>query len=140
MESTKLIVWAALFTLLLLIFLLFCRLQKRIPKSVKEKLKYDKYVQKKAVEFRETFRTENVNTNPSEWEQKTTIIVKTLFRPSCLLRLLKSIRKYYHSVPIIIVDDSTAPLLEDGNVGNNITYKYLSFDSGASLGRNVAVE
>lgn len=139
--NAKLAIWLSLCALLLLIFLILCRLQKHIPKVVKEQIKYEKYVQKKAQEFKEAFNSATKTTNNSSfpWEKNTTIIIKTLFRPSCLLRLLKSIRKYYHSVPIIIVDDSTAPLIEDGEIGSNITYKYITFDSGASLGRNIAV-
>ena len=35
-----------------------------------------------------------------------TIIVKTFDRYNCLKKLLKSIRKYYNDIPILIGDDS----------------------------------
>jgi glycosyltransferase involved in cell wall biosynthesis len=43
-------------------------------------------------------------------EKKLTILVKTFERPNCLARLLTSVRRFYPHVPILVVDDSAAPL------------------------------
>ena len=43
---------------------------------------------------------------PGTINEKVTIIIKTLRRHSCLDRLVKSIRKYYPDISIIIADDS----------------------------------
>lgn len=72
-----------------------------------------------------------------EVQSEVTVIIKTFERPSCLRRLVKSIRKYYQVIPIIVVDDSTESL---SPVWPEITeYYHLPFDSGLSFGRNYAL-
>lgn len=66
-------------------------------------------------------------------EDKVTILVKTFERPECCVRLIKSIRFYYPTIPIIVADDGTIhPNLTDFNVNHMI----LEFDVGLSAGRN----
>lgn len=65
----------------------------------------------------------------------TTCIIKTFNRPACLDQLIQSIRLYYPTIKIIIAND-----------GDRLESSYdavvldLPFDSGASYGRNRAVE
>ena len=71
-------------------------------------------------------------------EQDLTVVVKTFQRPEALRRLLASTRRFYPGIPVVVVDDSEAPLepLPEG-----ITrYRHFPFDSlGVSAGRNAAV-
>ena len=60
-----------------------------------------------------------------------TVLIKTFERPIKLKRLIKSIRRRYPDLKIIIVDDSKKPSLFDG-----IQTIPLPFDSGVSTGRN----
>jgi glycosyltransferase involved in cell wall biosynthesis len=64
-----------------------------------------------------------------------TAIIKTFERPVILKRLLDSIFKFYPNMNIIVVDDSQNPT-NDSRV-TNIT---LPYDSGVSLGRQIALE
>lgn len=71
---------------------------------------------------------------------RTTLIIKTLERPDCLSRLLRSIRKFYPAIPILVGNDSQKPhaaLLasEEWNV------KFFQFEHhvGLSAGRNLLV-
>ena len=56
---------------------------------------------------------------PGSINEKVTIIIKTLRRHSCLDRLVKSIRKYYPDISIIIADDSP---------GNDQKYLFMNYD------------
>ena len=66
-----------------------------------------------------------------------TAIITTFNRPKSLLKLIKSIRKYYNDLPIIVVDN--------GNNGKNrirmhgVSYYKIPFDSGLSFSRNFAI-
>lgn len=66
--------------------------------------------------------------------KKVTLIVKTFERPHHIRRLIKSIHEYYPRVRLIVVDDS-----KDSISLNNCEYYRLSYDSGASAGRNYAL-
>ncbi len=63
--------------------------------------------------------------------KKITFIVKTFERPHCLDMLIKSIRKFYPEVPIMVADDSKNPIPRQ-----DVEYHVLPFDSGVSKGRN----
>lgn len=65
---------------------------------------------------------------------RVTCVIKTFERPHRCIRLIESIRKYYPSVPILVVDDSEQPL-----TCSDATIIALPFDSGISKGRNVGV-
>jgi glycosyltransferase involved in cell wall biosynthesis len=67
-----------------------------------------------------------------------TIVIKTFERPECLRRLLASVRCYYPSVPVVVVDDSQAPV-PDREFDLNTRYIHTEFDIGASEGRNRGV-
>ena len=56
---------------------------------------------------------------PGSINEKVSIIVKTFKRYSCLDRLIKSIRKYYPFISIIIADDSP---------GNDQKYLCMNYD------------
>lgn len=59
-----------------------------------------------------------------------TILIKTFERHRVLKRLLRSIKRMYPDIQIIVVDDSKEPLEISGVIKIN-----LSFDSGVSAGR-----
>jgi len=68
-------------------------------------------------------------------EEKLTAIIKTFERPETIKRLVKSIKRFYPQMRVIIVDDSHQPVqFEDVKV---IT---MPFDSGVSAGRQLALE
>ena len=66
-----------------------------------------------------------------------TAIITTFNRPKSLLKLIKSIRKYYNDLPIIVVDN--------GYEGNKkikmkgVAYYKVPFDAGLSFSRNFAI-
>lgn len=69
-------------------------------------------------------------------EDKVTLLIKTFERPSCLNRLLGSIRIFYPTIKIIIVDDSkNINKIND----ENSYYIHTSFDTGASYCRNLGL-
>ena len=59
---------------------------------------------------------------PGSINEKVTIIIKTLLRHSCLDILVKSIRKYYPDISIIIADDSPG---NDLKCMNNCELSYI---------------
>ena len=63
-----------------------------------------------------------------------TAIIKTFERPKELRRLVKSIRRFYPSMKIIVVDDSREPTVLEG-----VETIVLPYDSGVSAGRNRAL-
>lgn len=73
------------------------------------------------------------------FENEVTIVIKTFNRKQSLIRLLKSIEKYYKKLNIIIADDSKKnykkEILESFRT-LKIEYHILPFDSGLSFGRN----
>jgi len=69
---------------------------------------------------------------------KVTIVIKTLLRPRALRRCIRSIRKMYPSVKILVADDSGYKTY-DGSAGHVDGYFLLPQDSGASYGRNYLV-
>ena len=70
-------------------------------------------------------------------EQVCTAIIKTFKRPDKLIKLLDSIRCYYPNLPVIIVDDSKEPIQYAWDP--HTEYHHVSYDIGASAGRNLAV-
>lgn len=69
-----------------------------------------------------------------------TIIIKTFQRKNALTRLLKSIEKYYPTLPIIILDDSKkdySQYILKTFKKLNIKYIVKEFDIGLSKGRNI---
>jgi glycosyltransferase involved in cell wall biosynthesis len=65
-----------------------------------------------------------------------TVMVKTFERPATLRRLLRSIRRCYPTVPIVVVDDSRAPT--PVSITGVITI-VLPVNSGVSAGRNAGL-
>lgn len=63
-----------------------------------------------------------------------TAIIKTFERPRVIKRLIKSIRRFYPELPIILVDDSKTPVKIPG-----LNTVVIPFDSGISAGRNKAL-
>lgn len=63
-----------------------------------------------------------------------TLVIKTFERRPLLLRLLRSIRKRYPRIAIIVVDDSRRIEPLEG-----VDYVVLPFDSGVSAGRNAGL-
>lgn len=98
--------------------------------------------QKAAVteQSREDFKSwkndaEPVNSREDNWGKDVTIVIKTFERPCCIVRLLKSIRRYYPTVQILVCDDSRTPLFKDNESPQpNITWFTLPFEAGHSIG------
>ncbi|MEH7353350.1 glycosyltransferase family 2 protein [Neobacillus drentensis] len=67
-------------------------------------------------------------------EEKITAIIKTIDRPQSLDILIKSIKKYYPNLPIIVADDSQSPISR-----KDVEYHIIPFDSGIAKGRNYLV-
>lgn len=72
-----------------------------------------------------------------------TVLIKTMIRPKSVIRLVKSITKYYPDIKILIADDGV-PSSEEAVMKHfpeeNITYYNLPQDSGLSYGRNFLLE
>ena len=66
--------------------------------------------------------------------EQITAVIKTFERPSRLRRLVKSIRRHYPKLKIIVVDDSRDPSCLKG-----VETIRLPFDSGISAGRNAGL-
>ncbi len=67
-------------------------------------------------------------------DSQLTIIIKTFERPQMARRLIKSVRVFYPSIPIIVADDSRHPLAYTG--AETIA---LPYDSGSGAGRAAAL-
>jgi len=68
-------------------------------------------------------------------DDKVTVIIKTFERPAILRRLVRSIRRIYPTLPIIVVDDSCKPVrLPD------VKSIFMPYNSGVSAGRQVALD
>ncbi|WP_417898474.1 glycosyltransferase [Bacillus haimaensis] len=67
--------------------------------------------------------------------EKVTAIIKTFERPHCLDMLIKSIKKFYPTLHIIVADDSKSPIPR-----SDVEYHILPFDSGLSKGRNFLLQ
>lgn len=64
-----------------------------------------------------------------------TLMIKTVARPECLRKLLKSVRIYYPALPILIADDSKQPYPEIA-VAYGAEVHVLPFDTGAPASYN----
>lgn len=67
-------------------------------------------------------------------EKNITIIIKTFERPRCVQRLITSIKKFYPTICIVVVDDSEKPIII-----SDVEYYTLPFATGTSVGRNLAI-
>jgi len=67
-------------------------------------------------------------------KDKVTLIIKTFERPQCIQRLVYSIRMMYPNLRMIVADDSkeTTPIA-------GVEHLRMSYDSGVSAGRNLAL-
>jgi|MDTC01.2.fsa_nt_gb hypothetical protein len=89
-------------------------------------------------------QTEHFN----NFENNFTICIKTIYRSNLLKENIKSIRKIYPNVQIIIADDSDdeykiknkMAIQEASKNDKNITYIPLPYDTGLSKGRNECVK
>lgn len=66
-----------------------------------------------------------------------TVVIKTFERPEACARLIGSVRKFYPTVPIIVVDDSHTPNIP---AATNMLYFRTEYDIGVSAGRNLGVD
>lgn len=82
---------------------------------------------------------ENMNIN-----ELLTIGIKTFYRPHCLHNCIKTIRRFYPNIFIIVTDDSSDEVkLKNQDVirkFKKIKYIPLPYDSGLSKGRNIMVQ
>merc|ERR1712131_44693 len=82
---------------------------------------------------------------PGTINEKITIIVKTYRRHHCLDRLVKSIRKMYPLISIIIADDSPAEMINESEIvreletDKHIRYFKLPQDNGWNSGRALLI-
>src|SRR5271156_5678760 len=67
---------------------------------------------------------------------KVSVLIKTFQRPRTVNAAVAGIRRFYPLVPIIVADDSSAPVTFD-HAG--IIVHRLPFDSGVGKGRNFLV-
>ncbi|MEC4894060.1 MAG: glycosyltransferase [Oscillatoria sp. PMC 1051.18] len=85
--------------------------------------------------FRKWSQTWENNEYEGDWLEDITIIVKTFERPCCIFRLLKSIRKYYPTVKILVCEDSRTNLFENQeSPQKQIIWLTLPFEAGHTLG------
>jgi glycosyltransferase involved in cell wall biosynthesis len=68
-------------------------------------------------------------------DEKLTAVIKTFERPKVLERLVKSLRKMYPGMRVIVVDDSREPVELEG-----VDTIVMPYDSGVSAGRNEALK
>lgn len=68
-------------------------------------------------------------------DEKLTAVIKTFERPDTLRRLVRSIKKLYPGMHVIVVDDSRSPLELEG-----VKTVRMPYDSGVSAGRQKALE
>lgn len=70
-----------------------------------------------------------------------TFLIKTFMRYKLALRAVKSIRNFHGDVPVIVVDDSSAPESFARELeARNVELVRLPYDSGLSAGRNEGIK
>lgn len=69
---------------------------------------------------------------------RVTLLIKTFSREKCLIRLLKSIRKYYPTIQVLIVDDGEEEM--NYPFDKYTDYHHVNFDIGLSAGRNYGMD
>lgn len=79
--------------------------------------------------------TEDHCGSEGSWLNNVTAIIKTLERPDSLDRLIRSIRKFYPALKVIVADDSEVPVVRD-----DVEFLTLPFDSGVGKGRNLLLD
>lgn len=67
-------------------------------------------------------------------DMNTTILIKSFERKNCVENLVGSIRRYYKSIKIVIVDDSKKAL--EFEFDDNVEVCYIGHDKGLAYGRN----
>lgn len=72
-----------------------------------------------------------------EINKRVTLLIKSFGRKECVDLLIRSIRKLYRLIKIVVVDDSNPPMNFDYD--ENIKTYNIEFDSGLSAGRNYGV-
>ena len=72
--------------------------------------------------------------DPAFLNENLTAVIKTFERPKVLARLVRSIRRFYPELRIVVVDDSRAPEPLEG-----VETYTLPYDSGVAAGRNAGV-
>lgn len=82
-----------------------------------------------------TLDARTVQTSDSEFSSMLTAVVKTFERPKILKRLVKSVRRFYPELPMIVADDSENPIELEG-----VETVILPYNSGVSAGRNAGME
>lgn len=75
--------------------------------------------------------------NKQSVDNKCTAIIKTFERPDKVTKLLASIRRFYPSLPVVIIDDSKVAI--DKKWDRLTEYYHVAYDIGLSDGRNRAV-
>jgi len=78
---------------------------------------------------------ESVISKPGKSLNEVTALIKTFERPKELDRLIKSIRRFYPDLLILVADDSKKPQVRD-----DVPYYVLPYNIGLSAGRNFLVK
>jgi glycosyltransferase involved in cell wall biosynthesis len=76
-------------------------------------------------------------------QHKLSVLIKTFDRKRSLIKLLRSLQRWYPVLPILIADDSKQPYRDEILARFpllNIQYYTLPFDSGLAAGRNYLLE
>jgi len=64
-----------------------------------------------------------------------TVIVKAFERPCCIARFVRSVRRHYPRIAVLVCDDSREPLFGDGEApAPGVTWLTLPFEAGHTLG------
>ena len=78
-----------------------------------------------------------------EWMRGITAIIKTFERPTCVARLVVSIRRHYPELAVLVCDDSREPLYPDESEPTpGVRWLTLPYEAGHTLGagRNYLVD
>ncbi len=69
------------------------------------------------------------------WVRELTAVVKTFERPCCVVRFLRSLRRHYPTLGVLVCDDSREPLFPDRcEPLPGVTWLVLPFEAGHTLG------
>ncbi|MFC1791555.1 glycosyltransferase family 2 protein, partial [Gemmatimonadota bacterium] len=69
------------------------------------------------------------------WAEDVTVVIKTFERPRCVSQLLRSIRKYFPTIQVLVCDDSRTPLFGDRELPlPGVTWLTLPYELGHVVG------
>jgi hypothetical protein len=87
-------------------------------------------------ELEAALEDESAGPRPASPIDEITFCIKAFHRPSCVARLIKSIKSSYPSLRVRVADDGCVPLFPDGWQRAGVSWHVLPYDTGISVGRN----